>query len=87
LLEGVNDTERSALELARFASGIGKVKVNLIPYNTTASAYRKSDEDHMSRVQEILQERGVDVTRRRAMGDDIAAACGQLITETNQAMG
>lgn len=87
LLEGVNDGEASALELARFANGIGKVKVNLIPYNTTASAYRKSDEDHVSRFQEILQERGVDVTRRRAMGDDIAAACGQLITETNQTRG
>ena len=81
LLEGVNDGEESALELARFANGIGKVKVNLIPYNTTASAYRKSDEDHVTHFQEILQERGVDVTRRRAMGDDIAAACGQLIIE------
>ena len=84
LLEGVNDSEESALELARFANGIGKVKVNLIPYNTTASAYRKSDEDHVSRFQEILQERGVDVTRRRAMGDDIAAACGQLIVEESR---
>lgn len=84
LLEGVNDTEASALELARFANGIGKVKVNLIPYNKTASAYAKSDEDHVTRFQEILQERSVDVTRRRAMGDDIAAACGQLITESNE---
>jgi adenine C2-methylase RlmN of 23S rRNA A2503 and tRNA A37 len=25
---------------------------------------------------------GLDVTQRRTMGDDIAAACGQLITET-----
>ncbi len=80
LLEGVNDTEASALELARFANGIGKVKVNLIPYNTTASTYHKSDEEHVTKFQEILQERGVDVTRRRAMGNDIAAACGQLIT-------
>ncbi len=87
LLEGVNDSEASALELAKFANGIGKVKVNLIPYNKTASAYKKSNEDHVTRFQEILQERGVDVTRRRAMGDDIAAACGQLITETNQARG
>jgi 23S rRNA (adenine2503-C2)-methyltransferase len=84
LLEGVNDGEASALELAKFSNGIGKVKVNLIPYNTTASAYRKSDEDHVTRFQEILQERGVDVTRRRAMGDDIAAACGQLITEKSR---
>lgn len=83
LLEGVNDSEESALELAKFANGIGKVKVNLIPYNTTASAYRKSDEDHASHFQETLQKRSVDVTRRRAMGDDIAAACGQLIVETN----
>lgn len=84
LLEGINDSEVSALELARFVNGIGKVKVNLIPYNTTASSYRKSDEDHVTHFQEILQERGVDVTRRRAMGDDIAAACGQLITEESR---
>ena len=84
LLEGVNDSEESALELVRFANGIGKVKVNLIPYNKTASAYEKSDEDHVSNFQEVLLKRGVDVTRRRAMGDDIAAACGQLIVETDK---
>jgi 23S rRNA (adenine2503-C2)-methyltransferase len=84
LLEGVNDGEASALELAKFANGIGKVKVNLIPYNKTASAYEKSGESQVTRFQEILQERGVDVTRRRAMGDDIAAACGQLIVETEK---
>ncbi len=83
LLEGVNDSEESALELAKFANGIGKVKVNLIPYNKTASVYEKSGESQVTRFQAILQERGVDVTRRRAMGDDIAAACGQLIVETN----
>ena len=81
LLEDVNDTDMAADQLARFANRVGKVRINLIPYNATASSYQRSQQAKIERFQEHLEGRGVTVTRRRTMGDDIAAACGQLVTE------
>ena len=81
LLEGVNDTDKAADQLARFANLVGKVRINLIPYNATASSYRRSQTEKIEQFQSRLEEKGVTVTRRRTMGDDIAAACGQLVTE------
>ena len=37
------------------------------------------------KIQSILREHGVIATLRREKGHDIAAACGQLRLETNQA--
>lgn len=84
LLDGVNDTDGHAEKLARFSNQIGKVKVNLIPFNETGRKYSRSSEGGISNFQKILLSKGVDVTRRRAMGEDIAAACGQLIQETRK---
>ncbi len=84
LLHGVNDTDQHAEQLARFANRIGKVKINLIPFNETGRLYSRSSEGEISHFQKILLLRGVNVTRRRAMGEDIAAACGQLIQETQK---
>jgi 23S rRNA (adenine2503-C2)-methyltransferase len=81
MLSGVNDTPRHAEALWRFAHRIGKVRVNLIPYNFTGSRYVTSGSLPAERFQEMLERKGVTVTRRRTMGDDIAAACGQLIVE------
>jgi 23S rRNA (adenine2503-C2)-methyltransferase len=60
---------------------VGKVKVNLIPYNDTKSKYETSESEALIYFEEKLRQAGVDVTRRRTMGADIAAACGQLIVE------
>jgi adenine C2-methylase RlmN of 23S rRNA A2503 and tRNA A37 len=38
-----------------------------------------------ARFEAALRQAGVDMTRRRTMGDDIAAACGQLIVEKEKA--
>jgi len=81
MLEGVNDTPEAADLLARFANQVGKVRINLIPYNTTASKYKKSAGERVQSLQNRLEAKGVTVTKRRTMGDDIAAACGQLVTE------
>jgi 23S rRNA (adenine2503-C2)-methyltransferase len=48
------------------------------------SAYRGSLPGDFARFEERLRGAGIDVTRRRSMGDDIAAACGQLVTERNR---
>ena len=81
MLSGVNDMQLHAEALAKFSSSIGKVRVNLIPYNFTGSKYIQSQKKAMDMFQEMLERKDVIVTRRRTMGEDIAAACGQLIVE------
>lgn len=81
LLSGVNDSEEDGEKLIQFARRVGKVKVNLIPYNETASGHEGSKEDRASNFLARLNQAGVTATIRRAMGDDIAAACGQLVSK------
>ncbi|MBP6929661.1 MAG: 23S rRNA (adenine(2503)-C(2))-methyltransferase RlmN [Candidatus Moranbacteria bacterium] len=83
MLSKINDTEDHAKALIRFAKRVGKVRINLIPYNFTGSVYRDSLPGDFMRFQKQLEDAGVVVTRRRTMGDDIAAACGQLVVEKN----
>ncbi len=91
MLAGVNDTAMHAEALIRFARRIGKVRINLIPYNFTpstssgqAGVYRGSLPGDFAGFENKLRDAGIDATRRRSMGDDIAAACGQLVTEKNK---
>jgi len=81
MLSKVNDTEMHAQALIKFAQRVGKVRINLIPYNFTGSVYRDSLPGDFTRFQKQLEDAGVVVTRRRTMGDDIAAACGQLVVQ------
>lgn len=78
MLSGMNDSEKHAEALVRFVRRIGKVRINLIPYNYTGDTFRKSTQGEIDAFQERLESAGVDVTRRRTMGEDIDAACGQL---------
>ena len=80
MLRDVNDTDRHAEMLSKMAARLGKVKVNLIPYNFTDLGYTRSRDAQIARFKAVLEARDVPVTVRKTMGDDIAAACGQLIT-------
>lgn len=82
MLSGVNDTEEHARALIDFSKRIGKVRINLIPYNYTSDIFRQSIPSHVDAFQKRLEDAGVDVTRRRTMGEDITAACGQLATKS-----
>ncbi|QQR78957.1 MAG: 23S rRNA (adenine(2503)-C(2))-methyltransferase RlmN [Candidatus Moraniibacteriota bacterium] len=81
MLAGVNDTSAHADKLIAFARKVGKVKINLIPYNDTKSRYSTSESSALLDFEQRLNQAKLDVTRRRTMGADIAAACGQLIVE------
>jgi 23S rRNA (adenine2503-C2)-methyltransferase len=81
MLAGVNDTPAHANKLIAFTRRVGKVKINLIPYNDTKSKYATSESAALTIFEKRLNDAGLDVTRRRTMGADIAAACGQLIIE------
>jgi 23S rRNA (adenine2503-C2)-methyltransferase len=78
LVEGLNDSDGSAEELAKKLRGLN-CHVNLIPLNRVAgtglSGTEKADAE---RFRDILEKRGIQVTVRRELGGDIDAACGQL---------
>ena len=84
MLKNVNDTLAHAKALADMAIFIGKIKVNLIPYNFTDLEFQRSDDSQIQAFKDYLESRDVRVTVRKTMGDDIAAACGQLITIGNK---
>jgi 23S rRNA (adenine2503-C2)-methyltransferase len=78
MLDGVNDADSHARELAGFAQHV-RCKFNLIPFNPfPRSDFRRSDAERIARFADILRRAGLTVTTRKTRGDDIAAACGQL---------
>ena len=78
LIEGVNDSEKSAMELIILVKGIN-CHINLIPVNPIkVRNYRHSSLEYINKFQNILEKNGINATIRREMGADINAACGQL---------
>ena len=83
LLSGVNDTPEIAEELAQYIRKTSFAKVNVIPWNPVkGKAFSTSAAERIEKFKAVLRAHGIDVTQRRTMGEDIAAACGQLITES-----
>lgn len=79
MLDGVNDHESHARELAKILQDIPS-KINLIPFNPfPQTAFKRSSQKRISRFADILIAQGCIVTTRRTRGDDIDAACGQLV--------
>ncbi len=79
MLDGVNDSDKQARELVKVLQGV-PAKVNLIPFNPfPETQYRRSSDERIDRFREILQKGGLITMTRRTRGDDIAAACGQLV--------
>ena len=78
LLKGVTDSLEDAKKLCVIAKGVPS-KINIIPFNEHPGSgfYRPSDRQ-VDRFQQCLMERGIHVLRRKTMGKDIFAACGQL---------
>jgi 23S rRNA (adenine2503-C2)-methyltransferase len=77
MLDGVNDSELQATQLARLLRG-QRAHVNLIPYNQTFSGFRRSPTVRMRAFAQVLQTSHIPCTIRASRGQDIAAACGQL---------
>ncbi|MBI5370175.1 23S rRNA (adenine(2503)-C(2))-methyltransferase RlmN [Candidatus Uhrbacteria bacterium] len=78
MLRGVNDSLQHAKALVDFVSQIGHIRVNLIPYNFTDGGLQCSTSKGLEDFFAYLDTHGLTVTKRRTMGEDIAAACGQL---------
>ncbi len=78
MLDGVNDSDEHARELAQIAARVS-CKFNLIPFNPfPATEFRRSPPDRIRQFAQILQRKDVTVTTRKTRGDAIDAACGQL---------
>jgi 23S rRNA (adenine2503-C2)-methyltransferase len=79
LIAGVNDQVEHARELAALLADF-PCKINLIPFNTFAqSSYERPSGNAVSRFWQVLVDAGFIVTVRTTRGDDISAACGQLV--------
>jgi len=79
MLEGVNDSTDQAHELAEALKNTPS-KINLIPFNPyPGSPYKRSSNSRIDRFNKVLQEYGFTVIVRKTRGDDIDAACGQLV--------
>jgi 23S rRNA (adenine2503-C2)-methyltransferase len=78
MLDGVNDSDAHARELAGIAQRVS-CKFNLIPFNPFPhTEFRRSGEERIRRFAQILQRHDITVTTRKTRGDAIDAACGQL---------
>ena len=78
LIEGVNDSDRCAKQLAVLMRGM-LCHVNLIPANPVKeNSYKKPDRQRLEHFCKLLCSLGVNTTIRRTLGADIDASCGQL---------
>jgi len=79
MLDGVNDSDQQAKQLAKLMQGV-PAKINLIPFNPfPGSDYRRSSQQRIDAFRAILSASGLTTVTRKTRGEDIDAACGQLV--------
>jgi 23S rRNA (adenine2503-C2)-methyltransferase len=80
LLKGVTDSLEDARALVKLTKSV-PCKINIIPFNEHPdSGFQRPSESAIVRFQNELIRLGAHVLRRKTMGRDIYAACGQLTT-------
>ncbi|MCF6203781.1 MAG: 23S rRNA (adenine(2503)-C(2))-methyltransferase RlmN [Methylococcaceae bacterium] len=79
MLEGVNDSVQDARQLVKLLKDVPS-KINLIPFNPFPNSnYFCSPHEVISRFKDVLYKAGIVTTIRKTRGEDIDAACGQLV--------
>jgi len=79
LMDGVNDSDEMARGLVKLLRTV-PCKLNLIPFNPfPGTRYQRSADERIARFQKIVLDGDIVATVRRTRGDDIDAACGQLV--------
>ncbi|MES1196825.1 MAG: 23S rRNA (adenine(2503)-C(2))-methyltransferase RlmN [Steroidobacter sp.] len=79
MLDGINDQIEHARQLVKLLKH-KPAKVNLIPFNPFPDTrYKRSPAAVIEQFRDYLNANGVIATTRRTRGDDIDAACGQLV--------
>lgn len=83
LISGVNDHRQHARELADLLRDL-PCKINLIPFNPVDGIdYQRSSNNAISNFRRLLLDAGYTVTIRTTRGDEIGAACGQLVGQVD----
>lgn len=77
MMKDVNDRDEHAKKLAKIMKK-PLYFVNLIAYNPTGD-FKASSSSRIKKFKEILDKEGVKVGQRYSFGQDIKAACGQLV--------
>ena len=78
LLDGINDMDECAIELASLLKGMN-CYVNLIPYNETENiSFKRTKSNQIIKFYDILKKKNINVTIRKEFGSKVDAACGQL---------
>ena len=79
MIRGVNDQPEHARALPKRLNGL-PCKLNLIPFNPfMGTPFQCSEPEVMEAFQAITRAAGIVTTIRKTRGDDIDAACGQLV--------
>lgn len=79
MLDGVNDQPEHASQLIHLLRTV-PAKLNLIPFNPyPGTAYRCSSEQTMEYFRNRIHEAGIVTIIRKTRGNDVDAACGQLV--------
>lgn len=79
MLQEVNDFPHHAEELIALVKNL-PCKFNLIPFNPFPNTkFTRSSNNRIHQFKRILEEGGLVTTIRKTRGDDIDAACGQLV--------
>lgn len=79
MLDGINDNDKQAKQLVKLLSH-GRYKINLIPGNTvTHGIYKSSPMTRIDAFREVLLAAGITTITRKSRGEEIMAACGQLV--------
>ena len=79
LLKDVTDSPEDARALVKLMKGI-PAKVNLIPLNEAEELeYKRPSDEAIARFHSVLTKNNVDAFVRKNRGNDISAACGQLM--------
>ncbi len=81
MLDNINDSPMHAKQLIKLLQGM-RVKINLIPFNPFPhTSYQRSKTETIEAFRTLLLNAGYNTTVRKTRGEDIDAACGQLVGE------
>ncbi len=87
LLKGITDSMEDARALYQLTKSV-PCKINIIPFNEHPdSGFTRPEEERIRAFHNELMRLGAHVLRRKTMGSDIYAACGQLTTAVKKTAG
>jgi len=79
MLDGINDSVADARKLVKLLKDVPS-KLNLIPFNPFPNTdYKCSSRYAIEQFRDIVHKAGIVTTIRKTRGEDIDAACGQLV--------